>query len=596
MALPKMPTLQEIWNNPALIEQVPPMFQEQVLEAVQRIEQILLGSSAVPDNPTEMAIAHPRYGWMDTPHIHYMGDQIADTVERNGATVLTVPPRHAKTHTASVWTPFWFLAKRSEEQVQFISYEANFARKWGIKIRALVELFGEPFGLKIDPKFAAGDDWKLTTGGGMRTTGVGGGISGNPAKLLIADDLLKDYAAASSEVVRENTWEWWDSTVMQRIEPDTTTILIGTRYHEDDIIGRVLRASDDGTGLHFDQIVLRAKAEDDDPLGRAPGEGLWPNHPLPGGAVWGQEFYDKRERTVSPYVWSSVYQQRPTPPGGNMVDPSWWRFYRPSELPSDFEQEAQSWDLALDAQKKEDSYHCGIVGSRKGPNVFLRNAYHEHGGIAAGVNLKSKSAERTVINEIRAWKRMYPGARTRLVERSLAGPMLVQVMGSQVGGMVAWPPKGKRKGSKEACLNACIPDIRAGNVLLPLNADGSQPRWVSEFIEELRQFPRAPHDDYVDAFTQLMHFLIPDIQRAISDEHADAISENFESVPPTELHTRSIHAHLGKLARKQIEQTKRRMQDEARSSGSVLPFAIPGGLRRAIGGRGGRGRGVRGLF
>ncbi len=571
----KLPSLQEVFDDPSILMKLPTPAVAEILERVKQVEQAVGGDVNIAPTPTEMAITNPKFKWMDTPHLHYLGEQVAAAVDRNGAIVVTMPPRHAKSHTCSVWTPFWFLAQRPDAHVLLLSYEASFARKWGAKVRGLVEMYGKEYGLQVDPKKTAGDDWELTTGGGMKTVGAGGGIAGNPAKLLIADDLIKNDEEARSALMREKIWDWWEGTVLQRVEPDTTVILIGTRYHEDDIIGRVLQASAARTGLEFEEITLRAKAEEKDPLDRLVGHGLWPNHPLPTGGVWGQTYYDEKEASVSPYVWNSVYQQRPSAPGGNMVDPAWWRFYRPNELPPDLDQELQTWDLSLDAQKQTDSYHAGLVMGRKGALVYLRDAFHEHGKIAASPN----AMERTVISCIRNWNQIYPGARYKLVERSLAGPMLIQVMQSEVGGMLPWPPKGQRKGSKEACLNACIPDIRSGNVLLPLNHDGSRPKWVQEFIEEMRQFPRAPHDDYVDSFSQGMAFLLPAVRRAVESDHHEALSQK-QTVEPVAAHTAALHSNLHRLADRQT----RHLQEKAAGPSSLLRFR-----QQAAGKRAGRG-------
>lgn len=557
-----------------------PLF-ARLVEQAQRILQALPGPTAgLPSDPVSMAITKPKFAWMDTPHIRYLGEEVAAAVERMGAIIVCMPPRHAKTTTCSMWTPFWYLVDHPENQVFYISYEANAARKWGARTRALVELYGAEYGLYLNPKKTAGDDWELTTGGGMNTTGVGGGISGKSAKLLIGDDLLKDKEAADSKVQREKVWDWWESTVLQRIEPDTTTIVIGTRYREDDVIGSLLKHSESGDGHHFDNITLRAKAEADDPIGREIGEGLWIDHPYRGG-VWGQEYYDHREAAVSPYIWNSVYQQKPSPPGGNMVDPDWWRFYRPSELPGSFDQEIQSWDLALDSKKDSDSFQCGLIASRKNALVFIRDSFHEHCDI------------NKVIACILGWNRIYPGAKQKLIERAISGPAVVTMLQQTVSGMLAWPPKGRQKESKESSLNACVPDIRSGNVLLPLRPDGTKPKWVEEFIEELRTFPQSPHNDYVDSFSQAVNFLLPSARQDLDRDHSRALAFK-PPLSPADQHRQLLHQLAERLAARKVESQGER--DIRRGSGSPLrlvPTTAAGLLAAAAGGsRPRRGRGM----
>lgn len=564
MALPRVPNLLELWDRIAAgdvsaISSLPAPIIEQVLSHFRQAAQAVEAATAVPPTPIELAIRFPRWRWLDARHIHALGVEVAATIDEAGALMVCMPPQHCKSTTCSVWACFWALARNPECKILLISYEKTVARRWGVRVRSLIEMYGADFGLYLDPKKTAGDDWELTTGGGMVCVGVGGPVSGRTVDLLIADDLIKDQEAARSEVQRETVWQWWDETASQRIQQGTAVIIIGTRWHEDDILGRILQHSQAGDGLRVDTVVFRAKAEADDPLGRAPGVGLWLEKNS-------QQFYDDKEATISPYAWSSGWQQHPSPPSGNTVDPLWWRYYLPRELPEHLDQEAQSWDLALDAEKKADSYHCGMLGARKGAMIFLRDAYHEHSRIAAS---PLNTTEKSVVTTMRNWTQIYPGARYKLVERALAGPMLIQSLQHEMSGLLPWPPKGSRKPSKQAMLEACIPDIRPGNVLLPLNPDGSKPRWVVEFIAELQQFPNAPHDDYVDAFTQLMAFLLPGVRRAISSDQSAAKARRPVETP-LDAHTQALHQIMKRMTDKKRKTLMRDMKEDARRAAAGL--------------------------
>lgn len=587
MARPNLPSVEDIISGKyplSKVFQLPLPWQKILEEELQDVARNLMGSANVPETPIEMALENPKYRWMDARHLHYLGDQIADAVYRSkelgesAGCVIATPPRHAKSHTCSVWTPFWHLARYPDDNVLLIASEHTAAARWGSRVRRLVELHGETYNMKLNPKKVAGDDWELTTGGGMICVGFGGTVSGKPAKLLIGDDLVKDDAQARSEVQREQMWDWWEGTAVQRIEPDTTAILIGTRYHEDDILGRILRASANGTGHPFKLISLPAKAKDGDPLGRGIGEGLWTDHKTSSGLEWGQSYYDKREAAVSPYVWSSVYQQEPTTDGGNMVDPKWWKYYKPSELPRAFDQSCQSWDISLDAEKKTDSQHAGIVQSRLGALIYIRAVFAAHCDI------------NRVISTMRSWNFVYPHARTKLIERATAGVALAQSLRHEIPGIIAWPPKGRQKGSKEAELDATIPSIRAGQVLLPLNPDSTIPAEVQQFTDQMRQFPRGQYDDLVDAFSQGTNYLLPGL-RAKSRDQDNAFDQSQvpdDELTPTERHTRLLHAMIQKLGKPQQDALRRHQQLEERS---VLPFNQ--GFRTGSSGyRGRRGSGM----
>lgn len=572
MPAPRLPAVADIISGKVSLDEIyrlPLPWQQMILEQLKDVHRNVMAAENVPDTPIEMAVANPKHKWMEARHLHFLGDKIADTVYRSkelgesGAMIVTMPPRHAKSHTCSVWTPFWFLAKYPDENVLLIASEHGAAQRWGSRVRRLVELHGDAYNMKLNPKKVAGDDWELTTGGGMICVGFGGTVSGKPAKLLIGDDLVKDDAQARSEVQREQMWDWWEGTAVQRIEPDTTAILIGTRYHEDDILGRILQASSNGTGHPFELVSLPAKALANDPLDRVIGEGLWCDHRTSSGLMWGQSYYDKRETSVSPYVWNSVYQQTPTADGGNMVDPAWWRYCKPAEIPRHFDQSCQTWDISLDAEKKTDSQHAGLVQSRLGALIYIRDGFAEHCDI------------NNVIATMRAWNVVYPHARAKLIERATAGVALAQTLRHEINGVIAWPPKGRQKGSKEAELDATIPSIRAGQVLLPLNPDSTIPAWVQRFTTQLQQFPRGQYDDLVDAFSQGANYLLPGLRSSSRDVDSihDIALNPVEEMTPSQLHTATLHAIIDKLGKPMRDAMQRHQRREERN---VLPFAAGG--------------------
>jgi predicted phage terminase large subunit-like protein len=573
MPFATLPSIEDVLENPSLIYKLPAYYVADLMAQLRGMRKRVEGAINVPPTPVLMALQNPRYQWMDAPHLHYLGDKVADACEqsesvRESALMANMPPRHAKSNTLSVWTPFWYLAKHHERNVLLISHSDNKAREWGVKVRRLIEIYGAAYGLELNPKKMGGGDWELTSGGGMKSVGWEGSISGNPAKLLILDDVVKDDEDARSEVQRQKKWDWWEGTVIQRIEADTTVIVIGTRYHEDDLYGRLLKHSANGDGIPFTLVSLPAKAFSDDPLGRECGEGLWPTH-----AGWGQSFYDRREAAVSPYVWNSVYQQQPSAPGGEIVDPSWWKYYKPSERPKIFTGGAQSWDLSLDAEKKTDSYHAGLVAGRVDALVYLLDAFHKH----------CQSTE--VVEQVLIWNEAHPYAQTKLVERAIAGPFMAQMLRLVVGGLYLWPPKGKKKGSKQAALEAAVPIIRSGNVLLPMNEDGTKPKWVQEFVEECRAFPRSPHDDYVDCISQMLNFMFPGVFEAkVSIKKAEEAARRAAEVPTlANQHRDKIHATLKRLMQPKVEAMRRAMKRGESVSAVVVPFNKDRGQKVSIG-------------
>jgi predicted phage terminase large subunit-like protein len=220
--------------------------------------------------------------------------------------VIEAPPRHGKSELISRYLPAWFLGVFPERRVILASYGATFARTWGRKARALLLEHGRGwFGVEVSRDERAAADWGLAgREGGMLTAGAGGPLTGRGAHLLIIDDPVKNAEQAQSETIRENHWDWWQSTASTRIEPGGCAIIIATRWHHDDLSGRLIQAAQSGDGAPVRRLRLPAIAEENDPVGRAPGEALWPER-------WPLARLEKLRLEKAADWWQAMYQQRP---------------------------------------------------------------------------------------------------------------------------------------------------------------------------------------------------------------------------------------------------------------------------------------------
>jgi hypothetical protein len=224
--------------------------------------------------------------------------------------LVTMPPRHGKSSLCSHYFPAWYLGNYPGLNVILASYEADFAASWGRRARDVLEEHGPPvFGVRVSRDSSAANRWEIAGhGGGMMTAGVGGPLTGKEANVIILDDPVKNDQEANSPTYREHLWEWYRATLYTRLEPGGAIILIQTRWNQDDLAGRLLQEMEDG-GERWDVLRFPALAEDNNPLGREPGEPLWP-----------QRFNKKRlqeiRRTISSYWWAALYQQRPAPAPG----------------------------------------------------------------------------------------------------------------------------------------------------------------------------------------------------------------------------------------------------------------------------------------
>lgn len=466
-----------------------------------------LGRPSVEPDPASFAVRLSRGEWRAADHLRLLSTHLS-RLERREQRFLAVsmPPRHGKSQLIDVWLPIWWLTRNPKARVILAGYGETFARLWGAQVRDKLIEFSEETNVRISPDQTAADDWQTTLGGGMVCVGVGGSLVGRGADLLIIDDPIKNDQEANSLTYRERMWNWWQASAFTRLQPNGVVVIVCTRWHEDDLIGRILR---EDSAKRWTFLNLPALAEANDPLNRQPGVPLWPEQ-FPD-----DPSYEIRRTSMSPYWWAAQFQGSPTPEGGGLIQRDWFRFYH--SLPEDCDQWIQSWDPAL-LDKTSSDYWVGQVWARKGATLYLVDSARGHYNLAQAAGI------------IRAWQLRYPRASAKLVENSAMGPAVIQTLQHEVPGLIPWPPRrnqgGQRQGSKRSRVEAIVPVLMAGNVYLPENKDGTKPRWVWDLVEECAAFDKGVHDDQVDALSQAVSFLLPSAwQHQRSEEEA-------ASVPP----------------------------------------------------------------
>lgn len=256
-------------------------------------------------SPAATAERWSRGQWRRAPHLDYLSRLLEDGIWAGNARILvSLPPRHGKSEIVSHWTPVWSLANWPERKVILASYEADFAASWGRRVRDTANSLPE-LGVRLRPDTQAANLWQTVQGGGMVTAGVGGPITGRGADLLIVDDPLKNMEEATSPTIRERIWEWWQTTALTRLEPRASVVILMTRWHPDDLVGKLTTqpGRERWTVVNMPALALAG-----DVLGRVEGEALWPER-YPVGVLVGIR------RDVGEDAWASMYQQRPNPLG-----------------------------------------------------------------------------------------------------------------------------------------------------------------------------------------------------------------------------------------------------------------------------------------
>lgn len=230
-----------------------------------------------------------------------------------------MPPRHGKSQLASINFPSWYLGRNPEKEIIAASYSADLAQDFGAKTRDIVnsDIYHYIFKTSLRSDEQAKGKWRTIEGGTYISTGVGGPITGRGANILIIDDPFKNREEADSEVIREKIWNWYISTAYTRLEKDGSIVIIATRWHLDDLIGRLLKAEESG-GDEWVLVSFPAVAIEDEDL-RKRGDPLWPKK-------FPVEVLDKIKKTIGPYEWSSLYQQTPILTEGQEFKREWLQY------------------------------------------------------------------------------------------------------------------------------------------------------------------------------------------------------------------------------------------------------------------------------
>ena len=430
-------------------------------------KRVALGS------PAGYAGVVSRYQWKLVPHLKILNNLLLKVARGEIKRLMVfMPPRHGKSELISRYFPAWYLCRFPDNRIILTSYESEFAASWGRKTRdTLIEAseYIHP-DITVNPESSSASRWDLLgRAGGMVTAGAGGPITGRGGHVIIIDDPVKNAEEAHSRTIRDRTWEWYRSTLYTRLEPGGTIILIMTRWDEDDLAGRILRDSAE-TGERWDVLCLPAIAEENDPLGRAPGEPLWAER-------FSRAELDRIRLSLGTYWWNALYMQRPLPPGGEVFKREWF------SIVDDYPRDAKLvrfWDMA--GTSGSGDYTVGALLAYKDGILYVvdvaRGQWSPH-EVEQIVRQSAETDGRTVPVRIEE-------------EGGASGKALVHTYITRV--LPGWDVRGCRPLSgKEQRAMPLSALAEAGNLRLVRG------RWNREFIDEFTAFPHGEHDDQVDA-------------------------------------------------------------------------------------------------
>lgn len=449
----------------------------------------------------ESLLAFTRYtfgncnvGWHHRAVCRYLDQFALGIIPR---LMLFMPPRHGKSELGSRRLPAYIFGRNPDAQIIGTSYAADLAQRMNRDVQRIMgtqayrDLFpqarlgGSNVRSNAQGSYLRNSDIFEIVGrkGSYRAAGVGGGITGMGADIAIIDDPVKSRKEANSPTVRKAVWEWYTSTLYTRLEKDGRILLILTRWHEDDLAGRLIKQAKEDTGADQWTVVnypaiLREGMPRDRFDRRKIGEALWP-------WKYNAEKLKKTRQTIGTYDWASLYEGNPKPLDGGLIDLSWFADCRYSVLPTEFERIVQSWDTAQKAKDTNDYSVCttwGVTGNR----LYLMDIDRRR--------LEFPELERAVVANYHRHN-----ADAVLIEDKASGISLIQALRKNtLLPVIPVLPDA----DKETRMMVETPKMESGRVWLPLKSP-----WLDDLEEELAAFPNGAFDDQADSISQFLAWI-----------------------------------------------------------------------------------------
>lgn len=388
--------------------------------------------------------------------------------------IIQVPPRFGKSELASINFPAWFLGRNPNKEIITASYSAELALDFGSKTRNLVsgEVFNHIFPtVKLREDAKSKQKWNTSKGGSYTSVGIGGPITGRGADILDIDDPIKNAEEAASEIIREKHWQWFLSTAYTRLEPNGKVILILTRWHLDDLAGRILKNEEFKIltkVISFPAIAIR------DEKFRKLGEPLWPER-------YSLAELESIRRSSGPYIWNSLYQQNPILSENQEFRQSWIRKVDAKSVDNQITRNFLTIDTAISKQSGAD--FTGICDNAVDTNnKWNLRAWRQRIDPKELIDLLFILHDRRSYEKIGIEKTIYlqaiqPFLEEEMVKRNRYLP-IVELEHKQM--------------QKELRIRGLIPRYAAGSIN---HVDGE----CGDLEEEMFQFPLGLHDDVIDS-------------------------------------------------------------------------------------------------
>jgi len=409
---------------------------------------------------------------------------------------IEAPPRHTKSEICSRRLAAYLLGLNPMHRIVLGSYADSLAASMNRDVQRILDdpffngLFPKTFLNATNVKTTAQGSWLRNAdqfetvgyGGGMKTVGRGAGVTGFGADFVLIDDPLKNREEAKSKTIRDKTWDWFTNDIMSRLQGRKQILVTQTRWHEDDLIGRIRDHQKQEDFPKFEFLTLQATKTEKfnhpkDP--RKDGEALWPSRfPL--------SFLQERRATLL-NDYESLYQQEPTPAEGGKLKAIWFKYYKEAISLPNCSRVVMSCDLSFDDGENTD-FNVFSVYAKKGTDIYMIHQVRGRMDIVEQVKT------------IQMLKGSFPEISAILVEKKANGAAALKLLKNKLTGLIPITPTK----SKVDRLDGVIPLYQAGNIWYP---DPTIAPWVIDHVKEMITFPNASHDDRLDAETQALSYM-----------------------------------------------------------------------------------------
>lgn len=428
--------------------------------------------------------------------------------------IVTMPPQHGKSELVSRLFPPWLFGINPELKIGGCSYGDALAARMNRDVQRIMDsqVYTEIF---PDSRLEGSNVRSVANGkylrnsdlfeivdhtGSYRSAGIGSGLTGMPLDILIVDDPIKDQKEADSITYRNMVWEWYGSVAETRLNKNGQVLILQTRWHEDDLAGRLLKlAKDDPQAQQWEVVSFPAiKVDDTNPEDpREIGDALWPEK-------FPVRLLEKRKRVLGTRRFASLYQQEPSPVEGAVIKRAWCtNYYR--QLPAKLDEWIISADLTFKDLDSSD-YVVFETWARAGAEYYLVD------------EIRDRMDFPTTCAALEAFVERWPLAFVKLIEDKANGPALIATLKKKIPGLIAFNPQG----SKNERLAAVSPSFEAGNVRLP---HPEIAHWIHDWVEEI--CTNGKHDDRKDACSMaLLRFMGP----SSSDFPDELVPDNVETI------------------------------------------------------------------